>query len=47
MAHIVPWESKYNRPVVDGKVIHPITGKIEEASPPYRAGPPAVDLHLA
>src|SRR5277367_927547 len=43
MAPIVLWDVKYDRPVVDGKITNPITGEIEEASPPYRAGPPAVD----
>lgn len=44
MAHNVPWDAKYNRPVVDGKVTNPTTGEVEEAgSQGYRVGPPMVD----
>jgi hypothetical protein len=45
MAHLVLWDFKYKRPVVDGKVVNPETGLVEEAGSERRwLGPPAVDV---
>ena len=45
MAHLVLWHFKYMRPVVDGKVVNPETGLVEEAgSEGSWPGPPAVDV---
>jgi hypothetical protein len=45
MAHWVTWDSKYKGPVVDGKVVNPETGLVEEAgSEGSWLGPPAVDV---
>jgi hypothetical protein len=45
MAHLVLWDGKYNRPIVDGKVVNPETGLVEEAGSGRRwQGPPSVNI---
>jgi hypothetical protein len=44
MSYSVKWESKYNRPTVNGKVQNPETGEIEDVeSKTSWSGPPSVD----
>lgn len=44
---IVYWDVEFNRPVVDGKIVHPVTGEIQPAGKNgLTDGPPSVSVHL-
>ena len=47
LAHLVFWDIEFNRPIVDGKIVHPITGEIQEAGRKgVTDGPPGVSMHI-
>jgi hypothetical protein len=47
LAHKVYWDIEFNRPIVDGKIAHPITGEIQQAGRNgLKDGPPSVSLHI-
>jgi hypothetical protein len=46
LAHIVDWDTEFNRPLVDGKITHPVTGEIQQAGKWLTHGPPGVSVHL-
>jgi hypothetical protein len=47
LAHLVYWDVEFNRPVVDGKIIHPITGEIQQAGAKgLRNGPPGIHIRI-
>ncbi len=47
LAHLVYWDIEFNRPIVDGKIVHPITGEIQEAGRKgLTDGPPGVSMHF-
>lgn len=48
LAHIVDWDVEFNRPIVDNKFSHPVTGEIIEVAPGrmLKHGPPGVLVHL-
>jgi hypothetical protein len=46
LAHLVHWAIEFNRPVVDGKIAHPVTGEIQKAGRlGLKDGPPGVSIH--
>lgn len=47
LAHIVSWDIEFNRPIVDNKVAHPITGEIREpGSQGSTYGPPGIEVRF-
>ena len=47
LAHIVDWDIEFNRPIVDGKIAHPVTGEIQKAGRlGLKDGPPGVSCHV-
>ena len=47
LAHIVNWDIEFNRPIVDGRIVHPITGEIQKAGiKGLTDGPPGVSMHI-
>ena len=45
--HLVDWDIEFNRPVVDGKIVNPFTGQIQQAGKNgLRSGPPCVAFKL-
>ena len=47
LAHKVYWDIEFNRPIVDGKIAHPITGEIQQTGRKgLKDGPPGVSLHI-
>jgi hypothetical protein len=46
LAHMVYWDPEFNRPIVDGKIAHPVTREIQDAGPIVTEGPPGVQIHL-
>jgi len=39
-----PWDARYNRPIVGGRVTNPITGEVEVAGEMFVAGPPSIQV---
>ena len=39
---MVYWDPEFNRPIVDSKIAHPVTGEIQNAGPIVVDGPPGV-----
>lgn len=46
LAYMVYWDPEFNRPIVDGKIAHPVTGEIQDAGPIVVDGPSGVQIHL-
>jgi hypothetical protein len=43
---MVYWDPEFNRPIVDGKIAHPVKREIQDAGPIVTEGPPGVQIHL-
>lgn len=44
---MVSWDIEFNRPIVDGKIAHPITGEIQQAGRQgVTDGPPSIEIRM-
>lgn len=45
--HLVEWDVQFNRPIVDGKIVNPFSGEIQEAGKEgFKKGPPFIEFSL-